>query len=121
PDLLDDACPLVTEHRRRVARGIRARRRVEIGVTDPARDEPDEHFSRLRLGELDLLELEWSAELAEDCGLDVHRRIMVESWPRSDRSPRCATTCPISRLWSRRPTTLSRTSGAPSSARAVRT
>jgi uncharacterized protein (DUF1015 family) len=47
-------------------------------VTDTAGDEANEHFSRLRLGELDLLDLEWSAELAEDCGLDQHWRIMVE-------------------------------------------
>ena len=121
PDLFDDACSFVAEHGRRVARRIRAGRGVEIGVADPTGDEPDEHFSRLRLGKLDLLDLEWSAELTEDCSLDAHRRIMVEPWPRSDRSPRCATTFPIWRPWSPRPTTSSPMSSARSFASAVRT
>ena len=80
-------------------------------MADPARDEPDEHFARLRLGELDVLDLEWGAELAEDCGLDAHGPIIVESMARDPtRSPHCATTYPISRRWSHRRTTSSPTS-----------
>ena len=55
-DGLDDACALVPEHRRRVAGGIGARRRVEVGVADAAGDEANKRLARLRLGELELLD-----------------------------------------------------------------
>ena len=57
-DPLDDAGALVSEHGRRVAGRISARRGVEVGVADAAGDEPDKDFSGLRLGEVELLELE---------------------------------------------------------------
>ena len=47
-DLLDDARALVAEHARRVAGRVGARGGVEVGVTDPAGDEPDEHLAGLR-------------------------------------------------------------------------
>ena len=67
-DRLDHTGALVSEHRRGVTGGIRARRRVEIGVADAARDEAYEHFARSRLGETRLLlHLEWSPEVLQDC------------------------------------------------------
>ena len=71
-DLLDDAGALVPENGRRVAGGIGARRRVEVGVADAAGHEADEHLARARLGELDLLHDERRAELLEDGGADLH-------------------------------------------------
>jgi hypothetical protein len=73
-DALDDAGALVTQHRRRVARRIGAGGRVEVGMADAARDEPDEHLARLRLGEIDLLHRQWCAELLEHRGADLHPR-----------------------------------------------
>src|SRR5207244_1607229 len=46
---LHDARALVTEHRWGIAGRVGARRGVEVGVADAARDEPHEHLSRLRL------------------------------------------------------------------------
>ena len=80
-DRLDDAGALVAEHRRRVPRRVGAGGGVQVGVADAARGEPDEHLARLRLGELELLDLERRAELLENRGLDVHAAIIVESWP----------------------------------------
>ena len=57
-DSLDHAGALVPEHRRRVAGRVGAGGRVEVGVADAARDEPDEHLARLRLREVELLHLE---------------------------------------------------------------
>ena len=76
PTALDDAGALVTEHARRVARRIGARGGVEVGVADTARDEPDEHLARPRLGELDLLHHERPAELLEHRGADLHAAIL---------------------------------------------
>ena len=73
-DALDDARALVAEHRRRVAGRVGARGRVEIGVADAARDEPDEHLAGPRLGEVELLHLERRAELLEHGGADLHAR-----------------------------------------------
>ena len=53
PDRLDDARALVAEHARRVPARIGARRRVEVGVADAARLDPDEHLPGLRVGQLD--------------------------------------------------------------------
>ena len=72
-DALDDAGALVPEDGRRVAGGVGARGRVEIGVADAAGDEPDEDLARLRLGQLDLLHLERRAELLQHRGADLHR------------------------------------------------
>ena len=46
-------------------------------MADPAGDEANEHLARLRLCELDVLDLERSAELAEDCGMLTN----TDSWP----------------------------------------
>ncbi len=69
---LDDSGTLVTEHRRRVAGGVGAGGRVEIGVTDATGNEPDEHLARLGLGEVELLDGQRPAELLEDSGADLH-------------------------------------------------
>ena len=82
PDPFDDAGTFVAEHGRRVARRVGAGGGVEIGVADPTGDEPDEHLSLLRVGELDRLDRERSPELTEDCGLNAHRRIIVEPMAR---------------------------------------
>src|SRR5206468_10330425 len=62
-DPLDDARALVPGHRRRVAGRIGPRSRVQVGVTDAARDEPDERLARLRLRQVDLLDGERLPEL----------------------------------------------------------
>src|SRR5580765_8641798 len=82
-DRLDHAGALVSQHRRRVTGGIRARRRVEIGVADAAGDEAYEHFARSRLGEIELLNLEGSPKVLQDCGPDLHR---LRASPRPRRS-----------------------------------
>ena len=64
--VLDDPGTLVPENGRRVAGGIRAGGGVQIGVADAAGDEPHEHLTRLRLGQLDLLHRERLAELLEN-------------------------------------------------------
>ena len=43
-------------------------------MADAARDEPDEHLARLRLGEVELLHLERRAEPLQHRGADLHRR-----------------------------------------------
>ncbi len=73
PDSLDDACPLVPEHARRVPGGIRARRRVEVGVTDAAGVHAHERLTRPGRVELDVLYDERSTELLEHRGSDLHR------------------------------------------------
>src|SRR5205085_7750307 len=75
-DAFDDACALVAEHRRRVTGGIRAGSGVQVGVADAARDEPDEHFAGVRLREIELLHRERGAEVVENRGSDLHRRIV---------------------------------------------
>jgi hypothetical protein len=75
-DALDHARTLVPQHRRRVARRIGARSRVEIRVAHPAGDEPDEHLARLRLRELELLQLERLPETLEHCGAHLHAPIL---------------------------------------------
>jgi hypothetical protein len=71
-DLLDHAGALVPENGRRVAGGVCARGRVEIGMAHPAGDEANERLARARLGELDLLHDERRAEFLEDGGADLH-------------------------------------------------
>jgi hypothetical protein len=75
-DSLDDAGALVAQDARRVAGRIRARRRVEVGVADTARVEPDERLALLRLGELDLLDDERLSELLEDGRSNLHSPIL---------------------------------------------
>ena len=70
--LLDDTGALMPEHARGVPAGIGSRRRVEIGMADAASDEPDEHFTRLRFGEVHLLDDERLPELLEHGGADLH-------------------------------------------------
>ena len=64
--LLDHAGALVAEDRGGVARGIRARRRVEICVAHAAGLEPHQHLTRARLLELDLLHGQRLPELLEN-------------------------------------------------------
>ena len=73
-DPLDDPGALVAEDARRVTGRVRPGRRVEIGVADAARGEPDEHLARLRLGEVELLDDERLAELLEHRCADLHVR-----------------------------------------------
>jgi hypothetical protein len=76
PHPLHDACTLVSEHRRRVARGIGARRRVEVGVADATRLQTDEHLPRPGLGEIEFLHLQRSTEALEDGGANPHSAIL---------------------------------------------
>jgi hypothetical protein len=68
----DNACAFVAEHCRDVAGRIRARRRVEVGMANAARDETNEHFAGARLGELDLLDRERGTKLLENRGAHLH-------------------------------------------------
>ena len=71
-DVLDDARALVAEHARRVARRVRARRRVHVGVADAAGRQPDQHLAGLRAREVDLGHVERLAELLQHGGADLH-------------------------------------------------
>ncbi len=72
-DGLDDAGALVAQHGRRVARRVDARRGVEVGVADAAGDQPHQDLALLRLGELDLADVQRRAEFLEHRGADLHR------------------------------------------------
>ena len=72
-DALDDTRALVAEHARHVSGRVGARGRVQVGVTDAARREPDEHLALLRLREVELLDDERLSELLEHGGADLHR------------------------------------------------
>ncbi len=76
PHALDDAGAFVTQHARCVPGRIGSRRGVEVGVADPARDEPHEDLAGPRLGELDRLDDERAAELLEHRGTDLHGAIL---------------------------------------------
>ena len=78
-DLLDDARSLVAEHRRRVAGGVGTGRRVQVGMADAARDEAYENLAGLRLGQIDLLDLERLTELLEYRGADLHVAVLPVS------------------------------------------
>ncbi len=73
-DPLDDPGALVAEDGGRVAGGIDARGRVEVGVADAAGDEPHEHLARLRVLKLELLDHQGLAELLEHRRFHPHRR-----------------------------------------------
>jgi hypothetical protein len=72
-DRLDDPGSLVAENRRRVAGGIGAGGRVQVGVADAARGEPHQNLTRAGIGEIDLGDVQRLAELLEDRGADLHR------------------------------------------------
>jgi hypothetical protein len=80
-DLLDDAGALVAEHGRCITRWIGSGGRVQVGVADAARDEPDERLARLRLRQVDLLDGERLPELLEDCGPDPHGPMLAQARP----------------------------------------
>ena len=71
-DLLDDTRAFVPEHGRRVAGGVGAGRRVQVGMADAAGDEAYEDLASLGLGQVDLLHLERLTELLEYRGPDLH-------------------------------------------------
>ena len=62
---LDDTGPLVAEHGRRIAGGVRAGGGVEVGETHAAGDEANERLSGPRHRKLDLLDIEWLTEFFE--------------------------------------------------------
>ena len=80
PNRLDDARALVAEDARRIPRRIGAGGRVQIGVADAAGGQPDEHLTRLGLGELDVLDDERPPELLEHRGTDPHRGDPTVAW-----------------------------------------
>jgi hypothetical protein len=80
-DLLDDAGALVAEHGRCITRWIGSGGRVQVGVADAARDEPDERLARFRLRQVDLLDGERLPELLEDCGPDPHGPMLAQARP----------------------------------------
>jgi hypothetical protein len=71
-DGLDDACALVSEHGRRVAGRVGAGGRVHVGVTDAARDQPDQRLAGSGAGEVELLHDERPTELLEQRGANPH-------------------------------------------------
>ena len=75
--LLDDAGAFVAEHGGCIPGGIRARRRVQIRVADATGLQAHEDLTRLRLGQLDLLNLERSSELLEHRRAHLHRHLPV--------------------------------------------
>ena len=90
---LDDARPLVPEHGRRVARRVRARGGVHVGVADAAGLQPDQHLAGPRLRQLDLGDVQRLAELLEHGGADLHggnstRALLGAERVEGDRSAR---------------------------------
>ena len=71
-DLLDYTGAFMPEHGRRVAGGVGAGRRVQVGMADAAGHEANEDLAGLGLGQIDLLHLERPAELLEYRGSDLH-------------------------------------------------
>ena len=73
---LHHAGALVPEHGRGVARGVGPRGGVHVGVADAARDEPDEHLTRARPREVELLHDQRAVELLEHGGAHLHELIL---------------------------------------------
>ena len=66
-DLLDDARGLMTKHdRHRIA--IKPLDEVQVGMADPCGRSADQHLVRLGLVDLDVLDLERLADLAQHGG-----------------------------------------------------
>ncbi len=82
-DRLDHSPALVAEHRRRVARRVDARRRVQVGVADAARHQAHEHLARARLGQVDVVDDQWLPELLKHGGADLHVGESSSCWPRT--------------------------------------
>jgi hypothetical protein len=72
-DPLDDAGALVAEDAGRIPRGVGPGCRVQVGVTDAAGDESDEHLTGPRIRQVDLLHDERLTELLEHRGTRLHR------------------------------------------------
>ncbi len=72
--VLDNPGALVPEHGRRIAGGIGAAGRVEIGVTDAAGRQAHKHLTGAGPVELDVTDDERLGELLENCGADLHGR-----------------------------------------------
>jgi hypothetical protein len=70
-DLGNDACPLVTVNARIGHREI-AVARVQVGVADAGRDDPDQHLIGAESIQLDGVELEAPRFLFHDRGGDPH-------------------------------------------------
>ena len=73
-----DASAFVPEHERR-ARGPIATRRVQVALTDSSGLQFDKHLARVRCLEFGLLNRERCALLPQDCGVDLHRELSIES------------------------------------------
>ena len=57
-------------------------------MADTARDEADEHLARLRLGEVELLNLERLPEPLEYGGVNLHGTILIDGPPGHTGVPR---------------------------------
>jgi hypothetical protein len=62
-DLLDHACRLMPEDGGKRMREV-ALQDVEVGVAQPAGDDPDEHLARAGFGDLDILYLHRPGKIA---------------------------------------------------------
>ena len=100
-DALDDTGTFVAEHAGRVARRVGTGGRVEVGVTDATGCEADEDLTRLRLGEIDLLDDERAAELLEDCCSDFHGERIVRTGASCSARRRTEPRAPVIRGWTR--------------------
>jgi hypothetical protein len=88
PHRLDNPGTLVPEHGRRVPGGVCPRRREQVGVANPAGREADEHLASLRLGEVELLNLERLTEPLEHRGTDLHGAILRKKKQAATRTAR---------------------------------
>ncbi len=70
---LHDACALVPHHRGPLARAEVAVREANVGVADADRGDAHEHLARLRRVEIDVLDRDRVAGLAQDRGADPHQ------------------------------------------------
>ena len=105
-DGLDHPGPLVTEHGRRITRGVDAGGGVEVGVADAAGDQAHQRLALLGLGQLELLNRERLPELLQHRRAHSHRAIVCERalgrqavarWPPGRQSSqRGSANCPYS-------------------------